>query len=49
MFVSLLRIELAADWVRRRPRRLPPQAAKYTRRPQGRLRSDGRFPGFGGA
>ncbi len=31
-------MELVADWVRRRPRRLPPQAAEKTRRPSGRLR-----------
>jgi len=31
-------MELAAHWVRRRPRRLLPKAAGETRRPPGRLR-----------
>ncbi len=35
-FLSRLRKAPAADWVRRRPRRLPPQAVRSTRRPQGR-------------
>ena len=34
--LSRLRRAPAADWVRRHPRRLPPQAARSTRRPQGR-------------
>ena len=28
-------MEVALNWVRRRPRRLPPKAARWTRRPQG--------------